>query len=176
LAQAAGIFLMVRIIERISHFTGVAAAWLIVPLIFATVYEVASRYVFNAPTIWAYEIGYLMTGSSFLIGMAYALSRDAHIRIDVVSAHLSQRTRAIIDLLCYVGLLIPFLLWVTHMLWTRALAAIASGEKSGQSAWNPPLWPFRTVFFIAFALLVLQVIAEVIKCVRRLRGAEASAR
>jgi TRAP-type mannitol/chloroaromatic compound transport system permease small subunit len=167
---------MVRIIERISHLTGVVAAWLIVPLVFATVYEVISRYAFNAPTIWAYEIGYLMTGSSFLIGMAYALSREAHIRIDVVSANLSQRTRAVIDLVCYVGLLIPFLLWVTHLLWTRSLAAIASGEKSGQSAWNPPLWPFRTVFFIAFALLLLQVIAEVVKCARRLRGTQAGAR
>ncbi len=167
---------MVRIIERISSFTGVIAAWLIVPLVFATVYEVVARYVFNAPTIWAYEIGYMMTGSSFLLGMAYALSRDAHIRIDVASALFRQQTKAIIDLVCYIGLLIPFLAWLTHLLWMRALEAIASGEKSGQSAWNPPLWPFRTVFFIAFALLLLQVIAEVIKCVRRLRNPEAGAR
>lgn len=167
---------MVRIIERLSHIVGVVAAWLIAPLVFATVYEVVARYVFNAPTIWAYEIGYLMTGSSFLLGMAYALSRDAHIRIDVISVALSQRTKAIIDLVCYLGLLVPFLLWLTYVLWIKAIAAIASGEKSGQSAWNPPLWPFRTVFFIAFALLLLQVIAEVIKCMRRLRSAEAGAR
>jgi TRAP-type mannitol/chloroaromatic compound transport system permease small subunit len=167
---------MVKIIERISAVSGVIAAWLIVPLVFATVYEVIARYVFHAPTIWAYEIGYLMTGSSFLLGMAYALSRDAHIRIDVISARLSERTKAAIDLVCYAGLLIPFIVWLTHVLWSRALATFASGEKSGQSAWNPPLWPFRTVFFVAFALLLLQVIAEVIKCVRKLRGAEAEAR
>jgi TRAP-type mannitol/chloroaromatic compound transport system permease small subunit len=167
---------MIRIIERISNVSGVIAAWLIVPLVFAMVYEVIARYVFNAPTIWAYEIGYLTTGSGFLLGMAYALSRDAHIRIDVVSANLSQRTRAIIDIVCYVVLLIPFLAWVTQLLFTRAMDAIASGEKTGQSAWNPPLWPFRTVFFVAFALLLLQVIAEVIKCVRRLRAGEAGAR
>lgn len=167
---------MVRIIERISNATGVIAAWLIAPLVFAAVYEVIARYVFNAPTIWAYEIGYLMTGSSFLLGMAYALNRDAHIRIDVLSAMLSQRTKALVDLVCYVVLLIPFLAWLTHLLWTRAYDAMISGEKSGQSAWNPPLWPFRTVFFLAFALLLLQVIAEVIKCVRRLRGADKDAR
>lgn len=166
---------MVRIIERISNATGVIAGWLIAPLVFAAVYEVIARYVFNAPTIWAYEIGYLMTGSSFLLGMAYALSRDAHIRIDVLSAMLSQRTKAVIDLVCYVGLLIPFLAWLTHLLWTRALGAMISGEKSGQSAWNPPLWPFRTVFFVAFALLLLQVVAEVIKCVRRMRGTDRDA-
>jgi TRAP-type mannitol/chloroaromatic compound transport system permease small subunit len=167
---------MIRLIERISNISGVIAAWLIVPLVFATVYEVIARYVFNAPTIWAYEIGYLMTGSGFLLGMAYALSRDAHIRIDVIALTLSERTRAVIDLICYVGLLLPFLAWLTHLLWTRALTAISSGEKSGQSAWNPPLWPFRTVFFVAFALLLLQVIAEIAKCARRLRDAKSEAR
>jgi TRAP-type mannitol/chloroaromatic compound transport system permease small subunit len=166
---------MVRIIQRISHIAGVMAAWLIAPLVFATVYEVVARYVFNAPTIWAYEIGYLMTGSGFLLGMAYALSRDAHIRIDVFSVKMSQRTKAVIDIVCYVGLLLPFLVWLTSVLWRRAMEAIASGEKSGQSAWNPVLWPFRTVFLIAFALLILQVVAEVIKSVRRLRGTEAGA-
>jgi TRAP-type mannitol/chloroaromatic compound transport system permease small subunit len=167
---------MVRIIERISHLIGVIAAWLIAPLVFATVYEVIARYVFNAPTIWAYEIGYLMTGSGFLLGMAYALSRDAHIRIDVLSTNMSQRTKAIIDIVCYIGLLLPFLVWLTSVLWRRAMEAIASGEKSGQSAWNPALWPFRTVFLVAFALLILQVIAEVIKSVQRLRDTEAGAR
>jgi len=167
---------MVGLIERISHWVGVVAAWLLVPLVFAMVYEVIARYAFNAPTIWAYEIGYLMTGSGFLLGMAYALSRDAHIRIDVFSIRMSQRTRAIIDIVCYVGLLIPFLLALTQVLWRRALEAIASGEKSGQSAWNPVVWPFRTVFLAAFLLLILQVIAEIIKSARRLRSEEPETR
>ena len=167
---------MVRIIERLSHLVGIVAAWLIVPLVFAAVYEVIARYVFNSPTIWAYEIGYLMTGSGFLLGMAYALSRDAHIRIDVLSANMTARTKAIIDIICYVCLLIPFLAWLLTVLWRRAYEAILSGEKSGQSAWNPVLWPFRTVFVIAFALLLLQVVAEVIKSVQRLRNVQAGAR
>lgn len=167
---------MVRTIERLSHVVGIVAAWLIVPLIAAMVYEVFARYVFNAPTIWAYEIAYLMTGASFLLGMAYALSRDAHIRIDVMSTVLSERTKAVIDLVCYIGLLIPFCAWLTYTLWARALAAITSGEKTGQSAWNPPLWPFRTVFFIAFALLLLQIVAEIVKAARRLSAPASGAR
>jgi TRAP-type mannitol/chloroaromatic compound transport system permease small subunit len=167
---------MVRFIERISGIAGMAAAWLIVPLIAAMVWEVVARYVFNAPTIWAYEIAYLMTGSGFLLGMAYVLGRDAHIRIDVMSTMLSDRVKAAIDIVCYVFLLIPFCAWLTHTLWGRALAAIASGEKSGQSAWNPPLWPFRTVFFVAFALLLLQIVAEIIKAARRLSAPAGGAR
>jgi TRAP-type mannitol/chloroaromatic compound transport system permease small subunit len=167
---------MVRLIERISHLAGVIAGWLIVPLVFAAVYEVIARYAFNAPTIWAYEIGYLMTGSGFLLGMAYALSRDAHIRIDVLSTNMSQRTKAVIDIACYVGLLIPFIVWLLTVLWRRAHEAMLSGEKSGQSAWNPVVWPFRTVFVVAFVLLLIQVVAEVIKAAQRLRGADTGAR
>jgi TRAP-type mannitol/chloroaromatic compound transport system permease small subunit len=167
---------MVGIIERLSHIVGVIAAWLIVPLIGAMVWEVVARYVFNAPTIWAYEIAYLMTGTGFLLGMAYALSKDAHIRIDVISTMMSERTKAVVDIVCYIGLLVPFCAWLSYTLWGRALAAIASGEKSGQSAWNPPLWPFRTVFFVAFALLLLQIIAEIIKAARKLMHRDAESR
>lgn len=167
--------MIVRTIDRLSGLIGAVAGWLVVPLIFAMVYEVVSRYAFNAPTIWAYEVAYLATGASFLLGMAYTLSQGAHIRIDVLSGVLSGRARAVIDIVLYVGLLIPFLAWVSHMLYGRAVAAVISGEHTGASAWNPPLWPLRTVFFIAFVLLLLQVIAEVIKNVRVLLGRDKAA-
>jgi TRAP-type mannitol/chloroaromatic compound transport system, small permease component len=166
--------LILRLIERVSGASGVIAGWLIVPLIFATVYEVVSRYVFTAPTIWAYEVGYLATGTSFLIGMAYALREGAHIRIDVISMHMSAKLRAGVDLVLYGVFLIPFVAWLSHLLYTRALDAYHSGERSGQSAWNPPVWPFRTIFFIAFALLLIQIVGEMIKCVRVLAGHDKS--
>ncbi|MBM3571038.1 MAG: TRAP transporter small permease subunit [Alphaproteobacteria bacterium] len=149
-----------RWIDRINNATGVIAAWLVVPLIGAMCYEVAARYVFNAPTIWAYELAYLLTGSGWLLGMAYALSKGAHIRVDIVYIRLSPRTQALIDLAGYAVLLLPFVLWVTSTLDDRVIAAFRSGEKSGQSAWNPPIWPFRAVFFVSFALLALQIIGE----------------
>jgi TRAP-type mannitol/chloroaromatic compound transport system permease small subunit len=158
--------LILRLIDRVSTASGILAAWLIAPLVAATCYEVAARYIFTAPTIWAYELGFMTTGAQFLLGMAYTLSRGAHIRIDVLSTRMSEPVRAIVDLAGYLFLLLPFLSWVSWTLYFRALTAIRSNEHSGQSAWNPPLWPFRTMFFIAFALLLLQVIAEVIKCVR----------
>jgi TRAP-type mannitol/chloroaromatic compound transport system permease small subunit len=163
-----------RWIDRISGVSGLIAAWLIVPLIGAMCYEVVARYVFHAPTIWAYELTYLLTGAGWLLGMAFTLSRGAHIRIDVVYLNLSPRVQAWIDVLCYLVLLLPFLIWLTSTLDDRAIAAFRSGEKTGQSAWNPPLWPFRAVFFISFALLCLQVIAEILRRLPRLRGAGAS--
>jgi TRAP-type mannitol/chloroaromatic compound transport system permease small subunit len=156
-------------IDRLNNVTGVIAAWLIVPLILATCYEVAARYLFNAPTIWAYELGYLLTGSGWLLGMAYTLSRGAHIRIDVFSHRFSPRTVAIIDLIAYVVLVLPFVVWLTSVLDDRAMAALRSGERTGQSAWNPPIWPFRGVFFLSFALLSLQIVAEMLRHIRVLQ-------
>lgn len=152
-----------RVIDRISEVSGMIAAWLIAPLIAAMCYEVIARYVFDRPTIWAYELTYLLTGSGWLLGMAYTLRRGAHIRIDILYLNLSPRAQAAVDVIGYIVLLLPFLIWVTFGLDDRAIAAFRSGEKTGQSAWNPPLWPFRAVFFVAFLLLTLQVIAEVLR-------------
>jgi TRAP-type mannitol/chloroaromatic compound transport system permease small subunit len=158
-----------RFADRLSHAVGIVAAWLIVPLIVALCWEVFVRYVLNAPTIWAYEIGYLLTGSGWLLGLAYALSRDGHIRVDVLITSASPRFKAVVDLLLYAALVLPVVLWLTYGLQGRVAAAIRSGEKSGQSAWNPPLWPFRLVILIAFALLALQIMAQIIRAVEVLR-------
>lgn len=147
---------------------GVFAAMLLVPLVLATCWEVFARYVMGAPTVWAYEIGYFLTGSHFLLGMAFTLRSDEHIRIDIFSGHFSQRTRAVIDLLAYTVLL-PLTIWISYALWLHLAQGYMRSERSGQSAMNLPVWPFRVVFLVAFTLLTLQILVEVIKAVRRYR-------
>lgn len=160
----------IRVIDRLSGSTGVIGAWLVVPLIAATCYEVFSRYALNAPTIWAFELGYMLTGANFLIGTAYTLRERGHIRIDILYNHLPARTRAIIDVVGYVFLFLPAAMWLDVALWKYALSAFKSQELSGQSAWNPVIWPFRLVFFSGFLLLTLQGIVELIRATRFLRG------
>jgi TRAP-type mannitol/chloroaromatic compound transport system permease small subunit len=92
---------LIRNIERVTGSVGIMAAFALVPLVIATCYEVFARYLFGMPTIWAYEVGYILTGAHFLLGMAFTLQSNEHIRIDIFSAHFSQRTRAVIDLLGY---------------------------------------------------------------------------
>ncbi len=163
--------LLLRWIDRITGGAGAIAGWLIVPIIFATAYEVFSRYVLHAPTIWAFEVGYMAMGANFLIGIAYTLREKAHIRIDAVYGHLfSRKTQAIVTLLGYVLLLLPAAFLLTDALWTYAYNAVKTMESSGQSAWNPVIWPFRVVFFSGFALLLLQGIAETIRAIRFLAG------
>jgi len=158
---------LTKSIERITGSLGIVAAMVLVPLVLATCYEVFARYAMGRPTIWAYEVGYLLTGSHFLLGMAYTLRDGAHIRIDVFSGKFSERTRAVIDLVGYTVML-PLLVWLSYQMYHYLVDGYASGETSGQSALNLPVWPFRVVFLVAFALFALQVLAEVIKSVRRL--------
>ncbi len=154
---------IVRLLEALSVGTGVIAALLILPLVAATVYEVFSRYVLNSPTIWAYEIAYMGMGAHFLLGAAYTLKVGGHIRIDIIYAWFGPKTRAFIDLLCYLLLLLPFAAWLAWGLWDYFLDAYRWGERSGQSAWNPVIWPFRLTMAIGFALLAVQTVAEILK-------------
>ena len=156
-----GVF--VRLIERVSGLSGLVIAWLVFPLIIASCYEVFSRYILDAPTIWAFELGYMAMGTHSLIGAAYTLRERGHIRIDVVYGRFSDRTKALIDTVGYVVLFLPVVSWVTLGLWEYWVEAFVAGDRSGQSAWNPIIWPFRLAFFLGFALLWAQGIAEVIK-------------
>jgi len=161
---------IIRGIERITGSIGIMASFAIVPLVLATCYEVFARYVMQAPTIWAYEIGYILTGSHFLLGMAYTLQTGTHIRIDIFSGKFSARTQAVIDLVGYTVTL-PLMLWLTYALFQHLATGYLRNEHSGQSAMNLPVWPFRIVFLTAFTLLALQILVEVIKTARKLNAA-----
>jgi TRAP-type mannitol/chloroaromatic compound transport system permease small subunit len=141
----------------------------VIPLIAASCYEVFSRYVLGAPTFWAFEIGYMVMGTHFLIGLAYTLRQREHVRVDFLYAHVSEKKRALIDAFTYAALVLPFAGWLTAALWTKVQTAYESHERSGMSALNPVIWPFRLVMCTAFALLFLQALAELLRCYEILR-------
>ncbi|WP_119166553.1 TRAP transporter small permease subunit [Algihabitans albus] len=157
-------------IERLTTGVGYLAAVIVLPLAVATAYDVFARYVLLEPTIWAFELGYSLTGAHFLLGAALTLKRGAHVRIDLIYARLPRRAQAGIDLTFYLLLYLPFLMLFCDALTDYALRAMASGERTGQSAWNPPIWPLRTVIAAGLVLLSLQVIAETIKSAALLLG------
>lgn len=160
----------VRAIEKITGSAGLLIAWVIFPLILANCYEVYARYVLNAPTIWAFELGYMAMGVHALIGAGFALRERAHIRIDILYVNFSNRRKAIVDTLGYLFLFLPVVCWVSLGLWEYWVEAYIDNDHSGQSAWNPLIWPFRLSFFIGFFLLALQGVAELIKCLQFLTG------
>jgi TRAP-type mannitol/chloroaromatic compound transport system permease small subunit len=156
---------LVKNIERITGDIGILASFVLIPLVLATTYEVIARYVFEAPTVWAYEVGYILTGSHFLLGMAYTLQKGQFIRIDVFSQSMTAKTRAIIDLVAY-SVVLPLMIWISYGLFAHLIAGFMRGERSGQSALNLPVWPFRVIFLVAFILLAMQVFAEILKSIK----------
>lgn len=161
---------LLHLLDRVSGTTGAVAAWLVIPLIAASCFEVFSRYVLDAPTLWAFEVGYMIMGTHFLIGFAYTLREGEHVRVDLFYARASQKVRALIDTFTYVVLLLPLASWLAWGFWEKVLKAYASHERSGMSAFNPVIWPFRLVMCTAFLLLALQALAQLIRCYLTLTG------
>ena len=153
----------VRVIDRFAELSGVAIAWLMLPLMGAVVYEVIARYAFAAPTLWAFDVTYMLYGAMFMLGAAYALRIGAHIRTDFFWERWSARTRGVIDTVAYVLFFFPgiaLFLWVG---WEEAWYAYGIGETSEQTAWRPLLWPLKACVPLAAALLLLQGVSELAK-------------
>lgn len=155
----------VRIIDRFTEIVGKIVAWCIAPLIVGVTYEVVVRYLFNAPTIWAYDIAYMMCGAMFMMGAAYTLLRGAHIRTDLFWEKFSDRTRGWIDTLAYVLFFYPglTLLFITSL--DDAIYSYQIDERADQTAWHPVLWPFKAVIPASAALLMIQGVSELAKSV-----------
>ena len=159
---------VIRAIDAISRWSGVVVAWLIVPLIGVMCYEIAVRYLLH-PTLWAYDLSYMIYGAMFMLGAAYTLYRGAHVRTDFLYQNWSVRTQAAVDAVCYLVFFFPgiaIFLWIgSDFAWRSYL----QDERSVGSAWMPVIYPLKAVLPIATALLLLQGIAEFLKCVYALR-------
>lgn len=149
------------VINQITIGFGGFAALLILPLTFALVYEVFSRYVLNQPTLWAFEVSYMVMGALFMLGMANTLRLKQHVYVDLVIMNLPIRLAAALRVLFYF-LLIPLLCWLSYELALYCHDAFSRNARSGRSAWNPLVWPVYLSWFIGFALLSLQLISEFI--------------
>jgi TRAP-type mannitol/chloroaromatic compound transport system permease small subunit len=158
------------VLESPTRMVGILAAWLVVPLVLVTVWEIFLRYALNAPTVWGFEFATFLTGANWVLGVGLALAAGAHVRTDILSHRFPRRMSAAIDLLGYLCLALPMLAWLALRLWQHFLAGLASGERTGTSAWNPPAWPMRLVLCVGIALLALQVAVEIVKRARILAG------
>jgi TRAP-type mannitol/chloroaromatic compound transport system permease small subunit len=158
-----GLLRVIGAIDRVTGLTGYLLALLIIPLIGANVYEVVARYVFRAPTTWAADISVMSSSTIFMVGAAYALLKGAHIRTDLLWDNFSDRTKGAIDALAYLVLFLPVMLVLFFISVDDAFYAYQIGETSQLGLWRPVIWPFRAMVPLAFALLFLQGVSEVLK-------------
>ena len=156
---------IVRLIDGFTDATGNAIAWLNVPLVLVVSYEVIARYAFDAPTIWSFDLTYMLYGTIFMLGAAYTLHKGAHIRTDFFFERWSVRTRGWIDSIAYVVFFFPALIILLSVSGSEGWYAFEIGETSEQTPWRPILWPFKMVVPLACFLLLIQGVSETIKSI-----------
>ena len=162
-------------IDRLSQWVGKAFAWCILVLCLATTYEVFVRYVLRAPTSWAFDISYIMYGALFMMAGAYALSRNAHVRGDFVYRLWPPRVQASVELVLYFLFFFPGILAMIYAGIDYAAESVSflpygptgpRGEISINSPVGVPVFPLKIILPLACFFLVLQGIAEAIRCVQ----------
>lgn len=159
-------------IDKISTFVGQVFSWLIVSLTFMITWEVISRYAFDNPHPWAFDVMIMMYGTVFMMAGAYTLSKNGHVRGDVLYGFFSPRVQASLDLLLYFLFFIPGVFALAWAGYNFAGDAWAINEHSNVTADGPPVYPFKTVLPVAGAFLLLQGVVEIIRCVICIRDGE----
>jgi len=149
-----------RYIDKLSEWSGKVFAWLIIPLIFGLVFEVIARYGFNAPTVWAYDMTYMLCGTFFMMGVAFTIRHNAHVRVDVFYHTLSPRKKSVLDTCLYIIVFFP----VTVVLLVKGAGYFWESwvlrETAWVSPWRPVIYPFKAVLPVAALLMILQGMAE----------------
>ncbi|MDX5362418.1 MAG: TRAP transporter small permease subunit [Alphaproteobacteria bacterium] len=154
---------LIGLVDRMSGVLAAVAVLLTAGMIGAMLYEVAARHFFGAPTIWSNDISYMLNGAVFMLGAAYTLRHDGHVRIDVLQQMMPHRLRHALQALFYLLLFAPILWMALEFAWTRTLRAYMRGSLETASAWEPLIWPFLTGLTVGLAALFVQVIAEAIR-------------
>lgn len=150
-------------VDTISEWSGKIFAWLIIGMIAAITYEVVARYIFNAPTIWAYDMTYMLYGTLFMMGAAYTLRHGAFIRVDVFYRRFPPRQKAIIESCMYLLFFFPPLIVLLLKGIDYAQFAWHIKETTLMSPWRAPIYPFKTVLPVGVGLLLLQGVVEFIR-------------
>jgi TRAP-type mannitol/chloroaromatic compound transport system permease small subunit len=160
---------LIRAVDHISYWSGKACAWLIVALTFVVSIEVFKRYILNAPTAWIFDFNNMLYGTLFMMCGAYTLAAAGHVRADFVYIYLKPRGQAALDLTLYFLFFIPGILGLIYAGYDYAALSWHIGEHSTVTAEGPPVYHFKTVIPVAGALVMVQGLAEIVRCVVCLR-------
>lgn len=164
---------ILRTIDTMSKWSGKSARWLALALVLVMANETIMRYLFNQPTVWGFETAVMLGASLYALGASYAHWQHSHIRIDVFYSRLSQRKRAIIDVVGTIFVTFPLMYMLVIASVNNAWQAWVGKETLKLTFWYPPAGPLRTVVAVGFILLALQVIAEFVRDVHLLIRNEA---
>ena len=158
-------------VDRFSTFVGQAGAWSVIALTALITVEVFSRYVLNTPHAWVLDAQIMLYGLLFMTAGAYTLSKNGHVRGDVLYGFFRPRTQATIDLILYILFFLPGIFALTWAGWSFANDSLAIREQTFNA--DPlPVYPFKFVIPFAGGVLLLQGIVEIVRCVMCIRDGE----
>ena len=158
-------------VDRFSTWIGKTFAWAAVLLTLLISAEVFSRYVLNKPHGWVLDAQIMLYGALFMMAGAYTLSKSGHVRGDVLYGFFRPRTQAAIDLTLYIIFFLPGIVALTWAGWTFFGDALAIREQTFNA--DPiPVYPFKFIIPFAGAVLLLQGLVEIVRCVICLRDGE----
>jgi TRAP-type mannitol/chloroaromatic compound transport system permease small subunit len=160
---------LLRIADSLSYATGKAFAWLIMALTFVVSIEVFKRYILNAPTAWIYDLNSMLYGTLFMMCGAYTLAAAGHVRADFVYIYMKPRGQAALDLSLYLLFFIPGILGLIYAGADFATDSWRIGEHSTVTAEGPPVYQFKAMIPLAGALVMLQGLSEILRCIVCLR-------
>jgi len=166
---------MLQVIHTIDRFTtwvGRSFAWLILLMAFGMGYEVLSRYLFGAPTAWAYDMSYILYGTLFMVGGAYTLSRNGHVRGDFLYRLWKPRTQARVELTLYILFFFPGILALVFAGGSYAARSWQYMETSVFSPAGIPIFHFKTMLVVGGVLMLIQGVAQVCRCIVCIRTGE----
>jgi TRAP-type mannitol/chloroaromatic compound transport system permease small subunit len=159
----------IRFADRLSAWFGKMFGWLILLMTFGVSYEVVVRYLFNAPTPWSLDVSFITYGTLFMMGGAYTLSRNGHVRGDFIYRTWAPRRQAMVDLALYILFFFP---GITALVLTGLKYSGRSwgyGEVSVNSPAGIPIYQFKSIMVLAGLLLFIQGIAQVMRCIHCMR-------
>jgi TRAP-type mannitol/chloroaromatic compound transport system permease small subunit len=156
---------LIYAIDQLSKTVGHAFAWCIIILTLGTSYEVFVRYFLNDPTSWAFDFSYIMYGALFFMAGAYTLSRGGHVRADMFYRLWRPRTQAAVELLLYVIFFFPGIISLMYSGWSYGYDSMRIRESSINSPVGIPIWQIKMLIPVGGALVALQGVAEVLRCI-----------
>jgi len=152
-------------VDKVSTWAGQASSWIIVLLTLHVTWEVYSRYVLDHPRAWAFDAMIMMYGTLFMMAGAYTLAKDSHVRGDIIYGFFTPRGQAALDLVLYIVFFIPGVVALVWAGYGYAADSWRINEHSNITSEGPPVYPFKTVIPVAGALILMQGIVEIIRCI-----------
>lgn len=149
-------------INTLNEWVGKAVSWLFLALIASVCIDLFARFFTGRSTDWAFDINYMLYGTNFMLAGAYTLKHNAHVRVDVINLKFSPRVRASLECVFYLLIMFPLCSFMLYATWLDFVSAVQMKEVSIVSSWHPPVYYYKAVMPLTFALLILQSIANFI--------------